>query len=365
MNRLEAIQMYNDMQASGMLASKGVHLLESTRMFLPEEWRYNFELACDAQPSLFTDPNAGVPAFLTTIIDPDIFRVIFAPNKAALIFGEKQKGTWLDQTAMFPVVENTGEVSSYGDYAESGRAGANFMFPQRQSYLFQVIKEYGDLEVARAGLARLNWQSEIDGAATFALSKFQNTTYFFGVAGLQNYGLLNDPNLSAPLTPATKAAGGTKWVNNSVVVATANEIFADIQSLYIKLVQQTGGTIDKSTPMTLALSPQSEMALTATNAFNVNVSDLLKKNFSGLKIETAQQYGATSSSNPQGNTAGELVQLIADNVEGQDVGYVAFSEKSRSHPIVRQLSSWKQKETSGTWGAIIRFPAGISQMVGV
>ena len=37
------------------------------------------------------------------------------------------------------------------------------------------------------------------------LNKFSNLTYFFGVQGLQNYGLLNDPHLNASLTPATKA----------------------------------------------------------------------------------------------------------------------------------------------------------------
>jgi hypothetical protein len=37
----------------------------------------------------------------------------------------------------------------------------------------------------------------------------------------------------------------------------------------------------------------------------------------------------------------------------------------RTHPIVKDLSSYKQKVTAGTWGAIIRFPLGIASMVGV
>jgi hypothetical protein len=117
--------------------------------------------------------------------------------------------------------------------------------------------------------------------------------------------------------------------------------------------------------MVLAMSPQSSVALTATNTFNVNVSDLLKKNFPNLRIETAVQYAAKSASNPQGAPAGNTVQLLADALEGQDVGYCAFNEKMRAHAIVKGLSSFKQKMTGGTWGAIIRMPAGISQMVGV
>jgi hypothetical protein len=37
----------------------------------------------------------------------------------------------------------------------------------------------------------------------------------------------------------------------------------------------------------------------------------------------------------------------------------------RAHAIVKDLSAFKQKMTGGTWGAIIRMPAGISSMLGV
>jgi hypothetical protein len=41
---------------------------------------------------------------------------------------------------------------------------------------------------------------------------------------------LNDPNLGPSLTPAPKAAGGVQWIKNGAIVATANEIYADIQA---------------------------------------------------------------------------------------------------------------------------------------
>ena len=113
------------------------------------------------------------------------------------------------------------------------------------------------------------------------------------------------------------------------------------------------------------MSPGSAVALTATNSFNVNVYDLLKKNFPNIRFETAVQYGVLSASNPQGVAAGNMVQMIAENVEGQDTGYCAFNEKMRSHPIVRGLSSFKQKLTAGTWGAVVRMPVAFASMVGV
>lgn len=346
------------------LAQRGVvNNLATT--YLPDSFKSNFALAMDAQPALATAPNSGIPAYLTNYIDPAVYEILFAPNMAATIFGEVKKGDWTTQTAFFPTVEHTGEVSSYGDYSENGHAGANTNWPQRQSYLYQVIKEYGELELERAGLAKISWVSEIDQAAALAMNKFSNFAYFFGIAGLQNYGLLNDPNLTASLTPATKSYGGTAWISSGVVKATANEIYTDIQSIFIQLVNQSAGLVDAQSKVCLAMSPASAVALTATNSFNVNVYELLKKNFPNIRFETAVQYGVTSTSNPQGIAAGNLVQMIVDSVEGQDTGYCAFNEKMRAHPIVRGLSSFKQKQTAGTWGSIIRQPFAIASMLGV
>src|SRR5690349_6698523 len=111
----------------------------------------SMQMALDALPALATDPNSGVPSMLTTLIDPEVYEILFSPTKAAEILGENRKGGWTDDTAMFPVVEHTGEVSSYGDYSTAGRAGANTNWPQRQAYLFQTIKQYGEREMERAG----------------------------------------------------------------------------------------------------------------------------------------------------------------------------------------------------------------------
>jgi hypothetical protein len=344
-------------------------ILPGVKAYAFDEAMRDFTIAMDAivgnQPTLTTDPNSAVPAMLTTLIDPAVYEILFAPNKAAVIFGEQRKGSWLDETAMFPVVEHTGEVSSYGDFANNGRTGANTNWPQRQAYLFQTIKEYGERELERAGLARISWVSELDKASATILNKFQNLTYFFGVQGLQNYGLFNDPNLGAALTPAVKTAGGTAWIQSGVVKAQANEIYLDIEDVFIQLVIQTGGLVDRETKMVLAMSPTSAAALTATNTFNVNVYDLLKKNFPNLRVETAVQYGALTAANPQGVAAGNFMQLIAESIEGQDTGYCAFNEKMRAHTIIRDLSAFKQKVTGGSWGAIIRLPVAFASMVGI
>lgn len=108
--------------------------------------------------------------------------------------------------------------------------------------------------------------------------------------------------------------------------------------------------------MTLALSPSAESNFTKTNTFNVNVSDQIKKNFPNLKVIVAIEYATTS---------GELVQLIADSLDGQQTAECAFNEKLRAHAVVVGLSNFKQKKTGGTFGTIIKQPTAIAQLLGV
>lgn len=308
--------------------------------------------ACDAQPALITVSNSGIPAFLSTYIDPKLIEVLVSPMKAAEVVGsEVKKGDWTTKTAMFPVVESTGEVSSYGDYSNNGSVGANTNFPQRQSYHYQVVTQWGELELETAGLAKIDWANRLNIASALTLSKFQNKTYFYGVEGLENYGLLNDPGLNAAIVPTTKVAGGTLWAN-----ATALEVLADVSKLYKQLQSQVNGLIELDTPMTLAMSPTSEVALTYTTQYNVNVQDMLKKNYPNLKVVTAPEYSTT---------AGELMQLFVESYEGQRSADTAFTEKMRAHPIVIDLSSFRQKKSQGSWGTVVYRPAMIAQMLGI
>ena len=63
--------------------------------------------------------------------------------------------------------------------------------------------------------------------------------------------------------------------------------------------------------------------------------------------------------------SGNLVQLFANEVEGQRTMEVAFTEKLRAHPIIVAPSSFEQKKSQGTWGAIIYRPIMVTSMLGV
>lgn len=330
----------------------GIHFMGVSAQLQLPDIAQDWELAMDAQPTLITTSNSGIPAFLSTFVDPKLIEVLVSPMRAAEVCGDEvKKGDWTTQTAMFPMVESTGETTAYGDHNEGGHAGVNVNFPQRQSFHYEVMTKWGERELEMAGLAKIDYANRMNIASVLTLNKFQNKSYFFGVAGLQNYGLLNDPALSTPLTPATKTAGGTGWPN-----ATGLEVYADIQAMFTKLQTQMNGSVDLTSDMTLAMSPLSEVSLTKVTTYNVSVADMVKKNFPGLKVRTAPEYTTAG---------GEVLQLIADTVEGQRTASCAFTEKLRAHPVVIGASNFKQKKSQGTWGAVIYRPAAISQMLGV
>lgn len=374
MDRNQAIAAWNEVK--DVYAANGL-ILPGVRMLIPDELKHsNMSLlqmagagmAMDAAAgTLVTDPNSALPSMLTTAIDPDVIRVVFAPLAMAKILGgERKAGDWLEETRIFPVVEETGEVSSYDDFSNNGRSGINFNYPAFQSYLYQTFIAYGERETERAGLMRINYVSELTGAASSLLNRFGNQAYAFGIVGLQNYGLINNPYLSAYLSPAIKAWGGTTWFNNGSPAATANEVYNDILAVVEQIISQTNGAVDMDADMTLALSPQSQLAMKFTNSFGVSVAGLLKEGFPNMKIMPAPQYGQQTSANNVGySTVGNVFQVIVDKIDNQKVAYPAFNEKLRAHKLIPEPSSWKQKMTSGVWGTITRMPIGIAGMIGV
>lgn len=310
-------------------------------------------LALDAQPVPITTPNSGIMAMLTTNIDPKLIEVLVSPMKAAEIAGEEvKKGDWTTDTTIFTVIESTGETSAYGDYNNNGVAGANTNEEPFQSFHYQVVTQWGERELERQGLAKVDWANRLNIASVLTLNKFQNKSYFKGIAGLKNYGLLNSPNLLASIAPTVETGGLVTWAQKDAL-----GVLADIAALFTQLQIQADGLVELDTPMTLAMSPTSEATgLTKTNNFNVNVADLIKKNYPNMTVKTAPEYGTT---------AGQFVQLIADSIEGQRTVNVAFTEKLRAHPMVVEMSSFKQKKSQGTWGCIVYRPFLIASMLGV
>jgi hypothetical protein len=307
-------------------------------------------VAFDAQPTLITAANAGIPSLFTTYVDPAIIEVVIAPVKAADLYGETKKGTWVSDTAMFIMAERTGEVSSYGDFSQDGMSNANVQFPQRQSYHYQTNTRWGERELARASEAKVDWANQVNMASALTLKKYQNYIYLYGVQGLQNYGGTNDPSLGASLAPTSS------WFT-----ADPSVIYGDILRLVQELVINTYGLVNAESSMTLGISPGNAVNLNNTNTYNVNVYTQIKTNFPNLKIVQIPEFAINGGGNGGGT---EFVQLIAESLEGQKTCEAAFTEKMRAHAIVTKTSSWEQKKSQGAWGVIFYMPVAVTSMLG-
>jgi hypothetical protein len=247
------------------------------------------------------------------------------------------------------VAESVGEVSSYGDQSMNGLSDALFNWEPRQSYHYQTFTKWGDKELAKAGLAKIDMAAEKNVSSAIVMTKFQNKSYFFGVGGLDNYGLLNEPSLSAPISPSAGA-----WKS-----ATGIEIYQDILNLFVQLQSQLLGNIEMEDELIMALPPTVQPYLLTSMQYVYGaptVKAMLKEGFPKLTIMTAAEYATAS---------GNLVQLIAPKIAGQRTAFCGFTEKMRAHAIVRDTSYTYQKKSGGTWGIVLKIPAGISQLLGV
>ncbi|WP_432784687.1 hypothetical protein AAEX37_01962 [Oligella sp. MSHR50489EDL] len=299
------------------------------------------QIAMDSS-ALITAANGAVPALFTTYVDPKVIEVLVEPMKMAQAFTEVKKGDWTTSSVLFPVVESVGETSTYGDFNENGLSDVNANWPVRQPYHYQNIIRVGEREMALAGAAGLDLASRKQIASALTLNKFQNKTYIYGIEGLQNYGILNDPQLPPSITD-------TAWDAKD-----GAEVYDSVQKLFVQLVAQTGGLIDREESMTLLMSPGMDAHTTKTNQYNVNVNDQLKKNFPNLRIVTVPEYKTD---------AGEMLQLVVDEYEGQKTVELSFTEKMRAHALIQHKSGFEQKRSQGTNGAIIYRPLFIASML--
>lgn len=325
-------------QALRGAAERGVHYQAGARPNM---------LASDSAPGMITTPSGGVPAAFTTYLDPQIVRVALAPLKSEAIMSSVQKGTWTDTDLLFPIVEATGQATSYGDYDNDGTADANVNWERRQTFHFQTHVKVGDLEAERAARANYNITGEKQQAAITTLNRLRNKINFYGIEGLEVRGILNDKDLPAPITPAS----GAKWSTKS-----PEDIVADVLNLYADAQKRSDGTLEMDSPMTLALSPNLEPVLGRTNSYGLDIKKQLTLKFPGLRIETAPEYATAN---------GELVQLIPDRVMGYEVGNTVFTERLRFHRTEIRTSNYAQKLSAGSAGAVIKYPYGIAQMLGV
>lgn len=333
-----------DSQLIAQLARAGVILPHGVSNVSTPVSEYAMD-AADLTPHLVGTPNSGIPTYLTTYVDPKVIEVLVAPMKAAELVGESKKGDWTTLTAAFIQAEPTTKVATYGDYSADGDSGANINYPQRQAYFFQTWTRWGERELEMAGAGRVDLAAQLNYSSALGLSKFLNSSYLFGVSGLQNYGLTNDPRLPSPVTSTVN------WAT-----AAPEAIFNSVVAMYKLLQTQSQGIIEQTDELRMGLAPTAAGDLNNVNTYGLSAAKLLKDAFPKLTLVTVPEFDTAS---------GRLVQLWAPKIEGQESATCSFTEKMRAHAVERYSSYFRQKKSAGTWGAVIFRPLACTQLLGV
>jgi len=316
-------------------------------------------LAMDS--ALQTTPNVGYPASFFQYIDPQIVEILFGVTNANRIAPEVKQGTWADEYYSFIEQDTAGDVTAYSDRTEQVTTEVNYNFQTREQARFETIIQYGNLETDKANQAKIALASRKQIAGANIIARKQNQFYLFGVSGLINYGLLNDPNLNPSINPNSITVGGstyTTWADKVAhdTASAGNHVFNDVLKLWSELSAKNGGNIDQNERIILAVSNAVVSYLSAPNQFGLTAMQMIKDNFPNLEVVQLPELSTN---------VGEQVKMIVPSLYGVDTVNLVYSDKFRALQVVQTVSGWKQKLVGTSYGAVVKRSSLIATMAGV
>lgn len=304
----------------------------------------------------------GYPVSAFSYLSPEIVPILLSARNATKLGREVKTGVWTDDYMQFPIEEYAGDVTPYNDYQNGVTTDVNYEFPVREQLRFQTTLTFGDLEAEKASSAKIGLINAKQRASAEIIAQESNRFYLYGVQGKKIYGLLNDPNLNATISPVNIAPVGqtgiTTWTDkmSSQPSTFANIAYNDINSLWTELCSKNGGNIDANTPMILALSNKMLPYLNAPNSFGLTASRMIKDNFPNVEIIALPELSTS---------AGERVLLEVPELMGVSTVDCCYSDKYRLGRLIAKTSSYEQKAISTTWGAVVKRPSLIATMLGI
>ncbi|WP_414454323.1 hypothetical protein [Enterobacter roggenkampii] len=304
--------------------------------------------------ALITQANSTVPAELLAYIDPTVIEIMTTPRNARELYSEEKRGDWTTPYFKWRADEITGNTAAYSDFGQFGVAGVNNEWHTREQYRFQTIIQYGDLEQDMASQVKINLAAAKQRAAATTIDIDANKFYLLGVSGKEIYGVLNDPNLPAAVSPIS-VGGVTLWSGKDAIAR-----YNDVIKLFTTLVNQLNGLVDEKSKLKIVTSPGTRSLLAAPTALGLTTMKMLEDYFPNAEFVSLPQLGAAYAP-----SASETLMIIAPEVLGNQTGLLGFGEKIRMGRIVPDLSSFAQKVTGTTYGGVIRVPAAVAQMTGI
>ena len=126
----------------------------------------------------------------------------------------------------------------------------------------------------------------------------------------------------------------TQWADKTTI-----QIYDDVIKLFGELATNSAGRITIDSDLVLAAPPAVMVMLGKSTDYGKSVIDILKNYFTNISFVTLPELA---------NVSGNSVLLAARTVDGAPVAELGYSEKMRSHQLIPELSSYKQKFSAGT-----------------
>lgn len=311
-------------------------------------------LGMDAAVTL---PNAGVAAEFLQNMDRRFIDVFFAEKTADKIGTKYKGGDWEMAIYRAMIRESVGTTRPYSDYSEEQNVNANINYLTRYVYRLELVKQWGDLQIAENARALNDYVNSINVAASNIISADLNSIFFYGVEGVQNFGILNEPGMPTPLTPASigTTPARVKWQDK-----TLQEIVVDLTTMLSNLYMQGQGIINQNTRLRLAMPPSILPILQGKiSDFGYSSLQWIKDNLGNAIIDDVVLVPEFATD------AGNFVMLWAPEINGSETINHVFGELYKSHGVHRRTSSYSEKVSASDFGAVVRHGFAIVSMLGV
>jgi hypothetical protein len=311
---------------------------------------------------------ASVPTpiqFLQTWL-PGFIQLITSARKIDDLIGIKTVGSWSDAEIVQGVVEPGVLPTEYGDYANLPLADWQTNFERRSVVRGLIGMQVGLLEEDRAAAMRLSSSDTKRRASAVGLEIMRNAIGFYGWLNGNNrtFGILNDPNL--PAFNSTTVTGGWGGTNGTFAGITG-----DLRAAVIGLRTQSQDLIDpEKVEMTLALPTSHVDYLTVTTDFGVSVRDWLKETYPKIRVVSAPELNAVSSTNPTNEAVFYLfAEEIPSDIDGSTDGGETFIQlvqtKFMTLGVEKKVTMYQEGYANASAGVLCKRPWAVYRVMGI
>jgi len=338
------------------LDGQSINKMMAFRNYLAEQIGQDAALTPTITTPSSTTPVQYLQSWLTGFVED-----VTAVRRIDEFLGIVTQGDWADEEVVQPILERTGEVSTYTDYGNTQQSAYNVNFERRTIVRFESGLSVGKLEEARAARIRVNTADAKRSSSSRELEIQRNSVGFFGYNNGLNrtYGFLNEPALSGYVTVATGGGGGTEWSSKTFL-----EIVNDLLTAASLLRTSTREIVDSQrAPIILGLPTAAIDFLQQTTDFGVSVYEWLKKNYPNWTVISAPEL--------DGANGGENVfYLYAESVEesgsdDQRTWVQAVPTKFTVLGVDQKTKSYEEAHSNATAGAFLKRPYAVVRFTGI